>query len=224
MEEFELDVQIRTQIGTRKIKNIRREDNVPAIVYGGDRGPTAIKVDRRAYERIMRLHKGQSVVFHLNVMEGEKKLRDYSAVVKSEQDDPVSDRLLHIDFQRISLKEEFELKVPVVAKGEAIGVKKDGGSLDHTLWELDIVCLPINIPEKIEVDVSALNIGEAIHIKEVVLPVNVKTKHDPEAIVFSVVPPIKEGGPAGEGEEQKEPEVTKEKKDKEEVKIKAEGE
>jgi len=223
MEEIKLDVKIRNQIGTRKIKGIRREDNVPAIVYGGDRGPTAIQVDRRTYERIMRLHKGQSVVFHLNVLEGEKKIRDYSAVVKEEQDDPVSDRLIHIDFQRISLKEELEVKVPVVAKGEALGVKKDGGSLDHTLWELDVICLPTNIPEKIEVDVSELNIGDAIHVKEVVLPADVKTNHDPEAIVFSVVPPMKEESPVEEGIEPEEPEVIKEKKDKE-AEVKAEGE
>jgi ribosomal protein L25 (general stress protein Ctc) len=78
MEEIKLDVQIRTQIGSRKVKAVYREDCVPAIVYGGKKkGPTPIKVDRRAYERIMRHHQGQSVVFRLNVMEGGKKLIDY---------------------------------------------------------------------------------------------------------------------------------------------------
>ncbi|MCK4882890.1 MAG: 50S ribosomal protein L25, partial [Candidatus Omnitrophica bacterium] len=214
MEEFKLDVQIRGQIGSRKVKAIYREDCVPAIVYGGKKkGPTAIKVDRRAYERIMRDHQGQSVVFHLNVMEGEKKLRDYAVIVKEEQHAPVSDKLQHIDFHRISLTEELEVKVPIVTKGEAVGVKNDGGSLDHTVWELDIVCLPTNIPEKISIDVTELGIGDAIHVKDIVLPEGVKTMHDSEAILVSVVPPMKEVEAPAEGEEENiEPEVIKEKK------------
>ena len=216
MEEIKLDVQIRELIGKRGAKLTRQEDCVPAIVYGGKkRGPTAIKVDRRSYERVMQLHQGQSVVFRLDVLEGDKKLRDYSAIVKEEQHDPVSDKLLHIDFHRISLTKELEVKVPVATKGEAVGVKKDGGSLDHTIWELDIVCLPANIPEKLEVDVSELNIGDAIHVKDIVLPEGVKTNHDPEAILVSVVPPMKEVEAPGEEEEEAEPEVIKEQKEEE---------
>ena len=224
MEEFKLDVQIRDQIGSRKVKAIYREDCVPAIVYGGKKkGPTAIKVDRRAYERIMRDHQGQSVVFHLNVMEGEKKLRDYAVIVKEEQHAPVSDKLQHIDFHRISLTEELEVKVPIVTKGEAAGVKNDGGSLDHTVWELDVVCLPTNIPEKISIDVTELGIGDAIHVKDIVLPEGVKTEHDPEAILVSVVPPMKEVEAPAEGEEENiEPEVIKEKKAEEGVEEKDE--
>ena len=215
MEELKLDVQIRNQIGRRKVKVVHREDCVPAIVYGGKKkDPTPIKVNRRAYEHIMRHHQGQSVVFRLNVMEGEKKLRDYSVIVKEEQHAPVSDNLQHIDFHRISLTEELEVKVPIVTKGEAAGVKNDGGSLDHTVWELDIICLPTNIPEKITVDVTELEIGNAIHIKDIVLPEGVKTKHDSEAVLVSVVPPMKEVEVSAEGEEEDiEPEVIKEKKD-----------
>ena len=208
MEEIKLDVQIRKEVGTRKIKGIRREDNVPAIVYGGDGGSTTIQVDRRAYESIKRLNKGQSIIFHLTVLEGDKKLRDYSSVVQEEQYNPVSDKLIHIDFKRISLKEEFEVKVPVLAAGEPIGVKVDGGSLDCQLRELDIVCLPTNVPQKIKVDVSALKIGDSIHVKDIILPDNVKTKHDMDAIIFSVVPSMRE---EVEPEEEQELEVTKEK-------------
>jgi large subunit ribosomal protein L25 len=208
MDEIKLDVQIRSEIGSRQVKAVHRDDQVPAIVYGGKKKtPTAIKVDRRAYERIMRHHQGQSVVFHLNVLEGDKKLRDYSVIVKEEQHNPVSDALQHIDFHRISLTEVLEVKVPLVAKGEAPGVKNDGGSLDHTMWELDVVCLPTNIPEKIELDVSELNINEAIHLKDIVLPEGVTTKHDPEAILVSVVPPMKEVEVPVEGDEDIEPEV-----------------
>ncbi len=217
MEEIKLDVIVRSDIGTQKVKKMRRDGYVPAVVYGGKRKPTTVMVEASAFQRIMRQHRGESVVFHLNVMEGDKKLRDYSALVKQEQLDPVTDELLHIDFNRISLSEKIEVKVPFVAKGEAIGVKKDHGSLDHVLWELDVVCLPRQIPRHIEIDVSELGIHDAIHVKDIELPEGVITKHDPEAIIVTVVPPMKEveEEPAEAGEET-EPEVIKEKKDKEE--------
>jgi large subunit ribosomal protein L25 len=214
MEEIKLDVEVRNQIGSRKIKSVREKGYVPAIVYGGkEKAPTPIKVDRRAYERITRHHQGQSVIFHLNVLEGTRKLRDYTAIVKEEHHDPVSDGLLHIDFHRISLDEEIEVKVSVVTKGDAVGVKQGGGSLDHVIWELAVICLPTKIPEKIDIDVSHLNIGDAVHVKDITLPQGVRTKHDPEAILVAVVPPMKEVQAPAEGEEKVEPEVMKEKKE-----------
>jgi len=212
MEELHLDVQTRKEIGSQNIKGLRRENFVPAVVYGGKKNPTPIKVDRRQYERIMRSHKGQSVIFHLNVMEGEKKLHDYTAIVKEEQYHPVRDSLLHLDFQRISLEEQIEVKVPVLARGEAVGVKRDGGSLDQPLRELDVVCLPTNIPENIVINVEMLKIGDAIHVKDILLPNGVKTKHDPEAIVLSVVASMKEAVDVPSETGPQEPEVLKEKK------------
>lgn len=212
MEEIKLDVQLRNQTGSRKIKSIRRENAVPAIVYGGENKPTSIKVDRSNYERIMRHHHGQSVIFHLNVMDGEKKLRDYSVIVKEEQHDPVSDQLLHIDFNRISLTKELEVKVPVETKGDPVGVKRDGGSLERILWELPVICLPKKIPQKIVVEVGHLEIGDAIHVKDITLPEGVRTKQDPDAILVSVIPPMKEEAMAPAEGGPTEPEVLKEKK------------
>ena len=216
MEEIKLDVQIRSEIGTRKVKSVKNQDMIPGIVYGGKEKDTIpVKVDRRIYERIRRQHQGQSSIFHLHVLKGEKKICDYSTIVKEEQFDPVSDRLLHIDFNRISLTDEIEVDVQVEAVGEAIGVKNDGGSLDHTIWSLDIVCVASSIPEKIKVDVSNLHIGEAVYVKDVVLPEGVRTKHDPDAIVMSVLPPMKEEEETpGDLGDSIEPEVIKEKKDK----------
>ena len=217
MEEIKLEVQIRNEVGGRSIRRVRREDFVPGIVYGGKNKPTAIKVDRRTYERIMRHHQGETVLFHINVMEGEKKLRDYSVIIKDEQHDPVSNSLLHIDFNRISLTEKIEVKVAIVAKGEPPGVKKDGGSLEHILWELEVVCLPTQIPQHLTVDVSHLELNQSIHVKDIALPEGVVTKHDPEGIVVTVIPPMKEEElvteptEAGPGE----PEVIKEKKKEE---------
>ncbi|HSV43747.1 MAG TPA: 50S ribosomal protein L25, partial [Candidatus Bathyarchaeia archaeon] len=111
------------------------------------------------------------------------------------QHDCVTDQVIHVDFKRISLTEKVKVSVPLIPKGDPIGVKQGGGSLDHILWELDIICLPMDIPEGIEVDVSHLQVNESIHLKDVVLPKGVETKHDVEAIVFSVAPPMKEEAP-----------------------------
>ena len=212
MEEIKLDVQVRDRVGSRKIKSIRRENAVPAIVYGGESKPTSIKVDRGNYERITRHHHGQSVIFRLNVLEGEKKLKDYSVIVKEEQHDPVSDKLLHIDFNRISLTKELEVKVPIETKGDPVGVKRDGGSLEHILWELPVICLPTKIPQKIVVEVGHLEIGAAIHVRDIILPEGVRTKQDPDAILVSVIPPMKEEAMAPSEGGPTEPEVMKEKK------------
>ncbi len=213
MEQIDLDVLVRQEVGTAKAKAIRRENLVPGIVYGGKQKPTAVKVSRKAYERIRREYHGQNVIFRLNVFEGDKKVRDYAALVKEEQHHPVSDQVIHIDFNRISLTDKITIKVAITAKGDAIGVKRDGGSLEHVLWELDIICLPTQIPHHLEVDVSKLEIGDSVHVKDVVLPEGVSTKHDLEAMVMTVVPPMKEEvaseAPAAELE------VIKEKKDKE---------
>ena len=225
MEEIKLEVQIRNQIGSSQLRKIRREDFVPAIVYGGKSNPTAVKVERRAYERIMRHHRGQTVLFHMNVMEGEKKLRDYSVIFTEEQHDPVSDRILHLDFNRISLTEKIEVKVPIVSKGDPIGVKKDGGILEHIMWELEIICLPTQIPQQLTVDVTNLELNSSIHVRDLVLPEGIKTKHDPESIVLSVVPKREEVVPEAAVTEEAgkaEPEVIKEKKKEEGEKAKAE--
>ncbi len=126
--------------------------------------------------------------------------------------------MIHVDFNRISLDKEIEINVKVLIKGEAIGVKRDGGTLDHTMWELDIVCLPTNIPHHVEVDISNLGIHDAIHVKDIVLPAGVRTKHDPESVVVTVVGSMREEAGAAEGEVAagaNEVEVLKEKKKEE---------
>ncbi len=213
MEEIKLDVQARKEIGGQHIKQVRRQACIPAIIYGKDAEPLPVKMDKKIFEKILRSHAGESVVFHLNIFDGDTAVKDYPAIIKEEQRDPVSDEILHVDFNIISLTQEIEVKVGIQTKGEAPGVKKDHGSLEHHLWELDVICLPMNIPQHIDIDVSALGISDSIYVKDVVLPEGVRTEHDPEAIVCTVVPPMKEEAEEGEaGAEQTEPEVIKEKK------------
>ncbi len=215
MEEIKLDVQLRDRLGSRKSRILRHTGYIPAVLYGGREEPVVIQVDRKAFERINRTHRGENVIYHLNVRKGDQVLQDYSAITKEVQYHPVLDHILHIDFNRISLTEKIEVKVAIKAKGEPIGVKQDGGSLEHVLWELTVVCLPTQIPQHIEVDVSGLKIHDTIHVKDLALPPGVVTQNDPEAVVLMVAAPMKEveaPPPTPEGAPAAEPEVIKEKK------------
>src|SRR5437870_2262068 len=135
MEQINLDVQLRTSIGSAESQKIRRALGIPAIIYGGGSKPTIIQADRKTYDRIHRQHAGESLIYHLNILDNGKKIADFPAIVKDVQLHPVTDEVIHLDFNRISLDKEIEIKVKVITKGEAIGVKRDGGTLDHTMWE-----------------------------------------------------------------------------------------
>ena len=220
MEQISLDVQLRKDLGSAYAKKIRRVNLIPAVIYGGSAKPTIIQADRKIYDRIHRQHAGQSLIYHLNVLDNDKKVADFPAIIKDIQLHPVTDEVIHLDFNRISLDQEIEIKVKILTKGEAIGVKRDGGTLDHTMWELDIICLPTNIPHHIEVDITNLGIHDGIHVKDLILPVGVRTKHDPESVVVTVAGSMREEvAPAPlEGEAAAaaaEPEVLKEKKKEE---------
>lgn len=215
MEEIRLDVEIRQELGSRKVKKIKNEGHIPAVIYGRDMKPLSIKVDRRIFGKILRSHEGENIIFHLTVKDGDKKLGDFPALVKEEQVDPVKEDMRHVDFQRISLTQEIEVKVPIIAKGEAVGVKQDGGALEHPMWELEVICLPTQIPAKIEVDVSFLKIGDAIHVRDIALPLGVRSKVSPDAIVITVAAPMKEEVAAPVEGAPTEPEVLREKKKEE---------
>lgn len=218
MEQIQLDVQLRKKTGTKNVRQIRREDFIPAVVYGAGQGPAVIQTDRKVYERILRQHQGENVIFHLNVLEGGKKLSDYPAIVRDTQLHPVSDQILHVDFHRIDLTKEINIKVAIVTRGEAIGVKRDSGTLEHHLWELEVICLPTNIPHHIEIDISNLGIHDSIHVKDVKLPAGVRTEQDPESSIVSVAGSTQEISAEEAGAAPAEVEVIKEKKKEEDPK------
>jgi large subunit ribosomal protein L25 len=218
--EINFDVQIRKSTGSSRARQLRRAQLIPGIIYGGEFKPTTIQADRKSYDRILRQHAGESLIYHLNLVEDGKKISDFPAIIKDVQLHPVTDEVIHIDFNRISLDKEIEIKVKVITKGEAVGVKRDGGTLEHLMWELDIICLPTNIPHHLEADVTNLGVHDSIHVKDLALPAGVRTKHDPESVVATVAGSMREevAAPAAEAEGAaagSEPEVLKEKKKEE---------
>ncbi len=214
MEEIILEIQPREELGKNKVKGLRGKGFIPAVIYAEGKKSQAIKVSHRQLWQLIHQHRLESMVINLKIQD-DKKQKGRPCLIKEIQYDPVKGDIIHVDFNEISLTKVIKVNVPVVAKGEPIGVKQVGGSLEHILWEIEVECLPTDIPKGIEVDVSQLKIGDAIHIKDITFPPNIKVLNAPEAIVFSVTAPIKEEvvAPAVEGEEKQEPEVIKEKKE-----------
>jgi len=220
MEQINFDVQIRKSTGSASSRQVRRLNQIPGIIYGGGAKPTTIQADRKAYDRISRQHAGESLIYHINLVDEGKKISDFPAIIKDVQLHPVSDEVIHIDFNRISLDKEIEIKVKIIIKGEPVGVKRDGGTLEHLMWELDVVCLPNNIPHHLEADVTNLGVHDSIHVKDLVLPQGVVTKHDPDSVVITIAGSMREETAAGVAEGDaaatgSEPEVLKEKKKEE---------
>jgi len=214
MEEIFLEVEVRKEKGKNKVKDLRQKGFIPAIIYGAKKEPLMIKVPQREFLRLVHTYHLESVVINLKI-DADKKKKTLPSLIKEIQYDPVKGDIIHIDFNEISLRKSIKINVPITTKGEPQGVKQEGGSLEHILWEVEVECLPTDIPKEIIVDVSALKIGDAIHIKDIIFPPKVKVLNDPEAIVLSVSAPLKEElvTKPTEVEEKLEPEVIKEKKE-----------
>lgn len=214
MEELSLGAKIRKDTGKGKVKGLRRDGFIPAIIYGMERRPQSIYVSRSDLLKLIHEHHIEAALINLKIKDEEKKVKGYDCIIKELQYDPIKGDIIHVDFNQVSLTKALKVNVPVSAKGEPIGVKQDNGMLDHILWEVEVECLPKDIPEKIEIDVSGLKINDVIQVKNLQAPSGVKILNDPEAIVFSVAPPVKEEVvvPAEEEAAPTEPEVIKEKK------------
>lgn len=214
MEEIFLDVEQRAELGKGKVKDLRDGGFIPAVIYTKGTEALPIKVSHKQLLQLIHQHRLESVVINLKIKD-DRKEKARPCLIKEIQYHPVKGDIIHVDFNEISLTKVIKVNVPVVAKGESVGVKQEGGSLEHILWEIEIECLPTSIPKEIEVDISQLKIGDDIHIKDITFPPDIKVLNDPEAVVFSVAAPIKEEAAVApvEGEEKQEPEVIKEKKE-----------
>ena len=210
MEELLLGAEKRIEIGKSKVKEMRNKGFIPGVVYADGKEAQALKISRHELLQLIHHHRIENVVLNLQIKDDTKKTRP--CMIKEMQHDPVKGDIIHIDFNEISLTKAIKVNVPVVTRGEAAGVKNEGGALEHILWEIEVECLPTDIPKNIEVDISALKIGDSIHIKDMVFPAKVKVLVDADAVVLSVAAPMKEEVAPVEGEEKLEPEVIKEKK------------
>ena len=218
MQTIELAAKPRnTKFGTKGAQDVRRAEAIPAIVYGHGMTPLAISVPDKFFNASIRTEHGLNILFQLQV-EG-VKLKESTCRVKDYQQNPVTDKISHVDFMVISLTEKIEVQIRLKMKGAdfAPGVKA-GGSLDLVHHEIEIECLPTNIPDFIEIDVKSMNIGDAIHLKDIKLPEGVTTQFPQDEVLVALHAPKAEEEPKPAEEGAKEPEVlTAKKKDEPEA-------
>ncbi len=217
MEKVILKAEERDEIGKGGSKRLRRKGLIPGVVYREGKIGISVQIDEKALWRALHTGAGENAIITMNISgKGEEFAK--TVIVQEIQTDPINDKTLHVDFHEISLKEKLHVKVPVSVKGEAPGVKEEGGILTQGIWEIEVVCLPTDIPDHISVTVDTLRIGDAVHVKELKFPENVVTNEDPEMVVVSVTPPQAEEVPAEvlPAEEGVEPEIIKKGKKEEE--------
>jgi large subunit ribosomal protein L25 len=218
MEAIYLEAAVREEAEIGKSQTLRQKGFVPCVVYGEGKKTLALKIERSRLIKFMHAHHGgENMVITLKVAgSGAKKTDERPVLIKEVQVHPVQDEILHIDFNEVSLTKRIVVKVPLHAAGEPVGVKQDGGTLEHVMWEIDVECLPTQIPEKIDINVEAMKIGDTIHVRDLAVPEGVTIKHDLESIVLNLVPPHKEDLVApeagAEGAAATEPEVIKKEK------------
>ncbi len=214
MKSVELEANLREKIGKTAVKKIRAQKRIPAVVYGHQvKKPISVDFDYKQFEAALHTKAGENVLINLKIS-GKEKL-DKTVIIKDIQHHPVTDFIEHVDLNVISLTEKIKVNVHVTVAGEAPGVK-EGGVLDLVRHEIEVECLPTHIPEKLEVNIEKLGIGDSIHIKDMKFPSDVHCMLDPDEVVVAVHAPKAEETPAAEGEAPTEPEViAKGKEDKE---------
>jgi len=184
MERATLNATYRERSGKGVARSLRRSGSMPAIIYKrGEASPLAI--DRKEMIRFMQSTSGEQVLVNLRFPDDSTR----HAIVKEYQVDPALGELLHADFMEVSLTENVRVTVHVVTVGEAVGVKRDKGILQHELREVEIECLPDRIPGHLGVDVSGVLIGHSVHVSDIRPPEGVKILTDPGEVVAIVAAP-----------------------------------
>lgn len=204
MEFNELNAHIRTATGNGPARVLRREGKIPAILYGPDTEPVLLSVDTKELELAIK-QSGSQVFLNLIIENGGNTK---PCMIKEFQKHPVSGVALHIDFLEISMDRKIRAMVPVVLKGKSIGVEL-GGILQLIRRELEVICLPGDIPEKIELDVTNLDKGDSIHVKEIELEGDIDIPAEVNFTIVTILSPKGEKTDE-EGEEGEEAEETEE--------------
>ncbi len=189
-----LEVELREPGTTNAAKRLRVAGMIPATLYGGDRGARSIAVSPRSLIEILRSDTGQNSILSLKVGDGAEQ----TALIHEYQVDPVTSRLLHADFKRIAMDVAVEVDVPVEVVGEARGVKLEKGILDQIIRELHVRCLPGAIPDNFQVDVTELEIGDSLHVRDLEIPEGVEVLTDGDETLLAVAAPTVEEEPEEE--------------------------
>ena len=202
----------RQGLGTNASRRLRAQGFVPAVLYGESMETTSLVLSKKDIVQILRLESGENTIFKVAV-----EADAYDVMIKELQVDPASDELQHVDLIRISMDKPIRVTVPVDHSGEPIGVKTEGGFIDFVTREVEVECLPRDIPESLGIDIAELHVNQSFKVQAMAVPAGVKVLTDPNTVLVLISLPHKEEEafpgekPEGEvaAEEPKEPEVIK---------------
>ncbi|MCP3427654.1 50S ribosomal protein L25/general stress protein Ctc [Opacimonas viscosa] len=200
---FHLEAEVRTDLGKGASRRLRREDKVPAIVYGADKEPVSVTL---AHNKLVQAQEFEAFYSHVLTLDiaGEK----VDAIVKDMQRHPYKPKILHVDFLRVDASKAIHTTVPVhfINEDTAPAIKTEGGHAEHHINEIDVACLPGNLPEFIEVDLTNVALGQTLHLSDVTFPEGVSSvelakgeSHD-LAVVTIKAAKVKAADEAAEGE------------------------
>lgn len=201
MKQLELNATIRKTKGNGPARSLRREGRFPAVLYGPGTQPVMLSVNVRDFEQVVQKGNIRRTIFSLSIQNGSTVTKP--AVIKELQTHPVSGQFLHVDFYEIDMNRKLRVMVPVVPKGKAKG-EEFGGMLQIIEREIAVFCLPQEIPDSLEIDVSELGVGDALHVKDIALPGGVELPPGENYTVVTVISPKAEAAPVAvpvEGEE-----------------------
>jgi large subunit ribosomal protein L25 len=190
-----VEVAERSDLGKNASRRLRKGGGVPGVVYGLDRPPFAVGVGARKIEEVLGLETGRNTIFTL-ALAGQDRSR--AVMIKALQRHPVTERLVHVDFVRVDLAKVVKVSVPIRLLGIAEGVKTDGGLLEFVLRKIEVQCLPSDIPEHFDLDVSALRLNQHLSVKDLPARDRVTVLEDAESIVCVVAIPKEEAAPVVE--------------------------
>ncbi|HVP51642.1 MAG TPA: 50S ribosomal protein L25 [Terriglobales bacterium] len=183
----------RTERGKNEARRVRRDGRIPAVLYGAKKQTLALSVDPKQIARILTSESGHNTIFDLQV--GDERTK---AMIVDWQYEPIKGALLHIDLKRIAMDQRLKVSVPIMLKGEAAGVKQQGGILEQVLREVELECLPADIPSHIDADVSELVFGKLLRVSELTHSGRVKFLTDPNQTVAHIISVKEEVAPTPE--------------------------
>jgi large subunit ribosomal protein L25 len=196
LDIIELKTTTRKTTGNGPARESRRNGFIPAVLYGPGKESVMLSVGKKELEKVIRKGNISQVLLNLFIEDDNNSKR--TAMIKEFQTHPVTQNFLHVDFYEVSMDRKIRLNIPIVTKGMAKGVEL-GGVLQIVRRELEVLCLPGDIPESLEVDISNLDIGDAIHVQDIPRPETVEIAGDANFTVITVVSPSREEAPAAEG-------------------------
>lgn len=198
MELFDLNANIRKTKGNGPARALRRSGRLPGVFYGPGTEPVLLSIDNKELTQILKKENVGQVIINLTILDDTENTR--TAMIKELQTDPVSRKFIHVDFYEIDMKRKVRTFVPVIVKGKSPGVER-GGLLQIIRRELEVLALPLVVPDSIELDITSLDIGDSIHVEEIQLEGDIEIVADVNYTVVTVVSPKVEKEPVEEEEE-----------------------